>query len=125
LREVRRGGNFCQRKKQRIKEEKVEKVEKVKEIEEIVEARIDSSLYPLISSDPQCLFCLGDEGLLRKDRERIFARIDSLRRHVQKVHLASRDAGKPISCPHPARTVILDDVMIFKNHAATVHNNFY
>jgi hypothetical protein len=131
--EVRRRGNFRQRKKkqsmvgmttQEKEIEEVEKVEKVEKVEE-VEACIDPGLYPLICPDPQCLFCLGDEGLLRRDRERIFARIDSLRRHVQKVHLASRDADKPISCPHPACAVILDNVMVFKNHAATVHNIFY
>jgi hypothetical protein len=117
LREVRRRGN-----PRPIREAKAEKIEKV---EEIVEARIDPSLYPLICPNAQCLFCLGDEGLLRKDREHTFARIDALRRHVQKVHLASRDADKLISCPHPACAVILDNVMVFKNHVATVHNIFY
>jgi hypothetical protein len=52
--------------------------EKAEKVEEIVEACIDPSLYPLICPNPQYLFYVGDEGLLRKDRD------SSLQRHVQK-----------------------------------------
>ena len=97
------------------------------------------SVSPRPSSD-QCPFCFFDDSLLLVDRQRPYARIDSLRRHVLRVHLnqASRhDYGlrglhhpqsdpptehKPIVCPVPAcGGLVLHGDMHYKNHSAKVH----
>jgi hypothetical protein len=94
---------------------------------------------PRPSAD-QCPFCFFEEGLSEKDRMRPFSRIDSLRRHVLRVHLnqASRhDYGLrglaqphsesppedgPIICPDPGCDgLVLRGQMHYQNHSARVH----
>lgn len=84
-----------------------------------VEMFIDPTLFPLKISSKQCLFCLGDIELSYEDRVRHFSRADSLRRHVDEVHLCHFKAND--RCPHPACDAVFEGVMQFKNHAATVH----
>jgi hypothetical protein len=104
---------------------------------------VKPSPLPLVSPRPsadQCPFCFFEEGLSEKDRMRPFSRIDSLRRHVLRVHLnqASRhDYGlrglaQPrsesppedglIICPDPGCDgLVLRDQMHYQNHSARVH----
>jgi hypothetical protein len=87
-------------------------------------------------SRDQCPFCFFEDSLPPVDRDRHYARIDSLRRHVLRIHLnqASRhDYGlrglhqplteqKPIVCPVPAcRGLILQGENHYKSHSAKVH----
>jgi len=93
---------------------------------------------PRPSSD-QCPFCFFDDALPLASRMRPYLRIDSLRRHVLRVHLnqASRhDYGLrglppsyskveegPIICPVPrCGGLVLDSHMQYMNHSARVHN---
>jgi hypothetical protein len=97
------------------------------------------SVSPRPSAD-QCPFCFFDDSLLLVDRQRRYARIDSLRRHVLRVHLnqASRHdyslrglhhppsdpptEHKPIVCPVPVcGGLVLHGEMHYKNHSAKVH----
>jgi hypothetical protein len=102
-----------------------------------------SSLSPPVSLRPsadQCPFCFFEEGLSEKDRMRPFSRIDSLRRHVLRVHLnqASRhDYGLrglaqshsespsedgPIICPVPVCDgLVLRGQRHYQNHSVRVH----
>jgi hypothetical protein len=94
---------------------------------------------PRPSSD-QCPFCFFDDGLSSADRMRPYSRIDSLRRHVLRIHLnqASRHdyslrglaqprtdrptEDGPIVCPVPAcGGLVLQGHKHYKNHAAKVH----
>ena len=98
-----------------------------------------SPVSPRPSAD-QCPFCFFEEGLSLEDRMRPYARIDSLRRHVLRVHLnqASRhDYGlrglpqphsetptddAPIICPVPTCDgLVLQSQMHYMNHSAKVH----
>jgi hypothetical protein len=98
---------------------------------------------PSVSPQPssnQCPFCFFDDSLLLVDRQRPYSRIDSVRRHVLRVHLnlASRhDYGLrglpqppsdtvtedgPIICPEPAcNRLVLQGQMHYMNHSAKVH----
>ena len=97
------------------------------------------SASPRPSSD-QCPFCFFEDGFPPADRMRRYARIDSLRRHVLRIHLnqASRhDYGLrglpqppsdtaiedgPIICPEPAcNGLVLQDQMHYMSHSARVH----
>jgi hypothetical protein len=88
----------------------------------------------------QCPFCFFEDRLPPVDRDWHYARIDSLRRHVLRVHLnqASRhDYGlrglhqpdsdplteqKPIVCPVPAcRGLVLRGENHYKSHSVKVH----
>jgi hypothetical protein len=102
-----------------------------------------SPLPSPVSSRPsldQCQCCFFDDTLNPEDRLRPYARIDSLRRHVLRVHLnqASRHdyslrglaapladtpvEKTPIICPIPACDgLVLQGQMAHKNHAARVH----
>ena len=94
---------------------------------------------PKPSSD-QCPFCFFEDGLSATDRMRRYSRIDSLRRHVLRVHLnqASRhnyglralsqpcsDAPMvdgPVTCPDPkCGGLVLESQMHYKNHSSRVH----
>jgi hypothetical protein len=94
---------------------------------------------PRPSSD-QCPFCVFKDGLPPVDRDRRYARIDSLRRHVLRIHLnqASRhDYGlrglhqpdpdlsteqKPIVCPVPTcGGLVLQGENHYKSHSAKVY----
>lgn len=93
------------------------------DIEKPSEDKSDMLIDPVLSSlkvsSTHCLFCLGDNHLCYKDQTRKFSRPDSLRRHVDKVHLCHFQVND--RCPHPACNVSFGGVMQFKNHAAIVH----
>jgi hypothetical protein len=102
-----------------------------------------SSPSPPASPKPspdQCPFCFFEDGLSVTDRMRRYSRIDSLRRHVLRVHLnqASRhnyglralspphsDAPMvdgPVTCPDPKCCgLVLESQMHYKNHSSRVH----
>ena len=96
------------------------------------------AVSPRPSSD-QCSFCFLEDGIPLVDRYRQYTRIDSLRRHVLRVHLnqASRyDCGLrglhqpdsdlsteqiPIACPVPACSgLVLQGESHYKSHSAKV-----
>lgn len=79
-------------------------------------------LVPLVLPSTICLFCLDDDELTSQARTASFSRIDSLRRHMDDVHLSHYDPEVPLLCPHPSCDISLQGVNHFKNHAATVHN---
>lgn len=81
-------------------------------------------LIPLVLPSFICLFCLGDTRLSFVARTTSFSRIDSLRRHMNELHLSHYDHGVRMVCPHPSCDTSLENVNHFKNHAATVHNVF-
>lgn len=94
------------------------------DISDIREAFENMELIPLQLPSTMCLFCLGDSELSFVTRTASFSRIDSLRRHIDDLHLSRYDQDVPIVCPHPSCDTSLQDVNHFKNHAATVHNVF-
>ena len=84
----------------------------------------------------QCPFCFFEQGLSEKDRLRPYARIDSLRRHVLRIHLnqASRHnyglrglpgahiEDGPVTCPVPrCKGLVLENQMHYMNHSSRVH----
>jgi hypothetical protein len=80
--------------------------------------------FPMICSSTQCLFCLGDTRLPHESRIFCFSRPRKAREHVERQHLRFFNANDLISCPHPECKEVLQGVMHFKNHAASVHNCF-
>jgi Protein of unknown function (DUF3435) len=95
------------------------------------------SASPRPSSD-QCPSCFFEDSLPPADRMRRYVRIDSLRRHMLRIHLnqASRhDYGLrglpqpptvtedgPIICPEPAcNGLVLQGQMHYMSHSAKVH----
>lgn len=84
-----------------------------------VELILDPILFPLEVSSTQCLFYLGDSYLSYGDRIRQFSRADSLRRHVNDVHLRYFESKD--RCPHAACDTRLQTVVQFLNHAAVIH----
>jgi len=110
------------------------------EDEDIKTRKTSPPTSPIRPSADQCPFCFFEEGLSPEDRMRPYARIDSLRRHVLRVHLnqASRhDYGlrglpqphsetptedRPIICPVPiCDGLVLQSQMHYMNHSAKVH----
>ncbi len=81
-------------------------------------------LVPLVLPSTICLFCVGNAELAPEARTASFSRIDSLRRHMDDVHLSHYDPDVPLVCPYPSCDASLQGVNHFKNHAATVHNVF-
>ncbi|KAL9130585.1 MAG: hypothetical protein Q9175_006986 [Cornicularia normoerica] len=79
------------------------------EIRDLQNAFETIELVPLVLPSTICLFCLGDDELTSQARIAYFSRIDSLRGHMDDVHLSHYDP---------------EGVNHFKNHAATVHNVF-
>lgn len=91
---------------------------------DIKEAFENMELIPLRLPSTICLFCLGDSELSSAARTASFSRIDSLRRHIDDLHLSHYDHDALIVYPHPTYNTSLQGVNYFKNHAATVHNVF-
>lgn len=53
-------------------------------------------LVPLVLPSTICLFCLGDDELISQARIVSFSRIDSLRRHMDDIHLSHYDPEVPL-----------------------------
>ena len=78
---------------------------------------------PRICLPTQCLFCLGDESLPYHHRTYEYAKPHQMMNEAVK-HLKRFASGDEVPCPHPickAAELVLPSVMVFKNHAATVH----
>ena len=82
------------------------------------------SEFPLACEKTQCIICIGNERLPYEQRTRTFKRVSHMWDHVENVHLRKVPAEQQIICHHPickAQGLVLDNVMRFKNHVATVH----
>jgi hypothetical protein len=78
--------------------------------------------FPLRLGKTQCIFCIGNEQYSYDQRTRSFKRVSHMWDHVENVHLKYLD--QLIPCDHPvckAQGVVLNSVMLFKNHVARVH----
>lgn len=100
----------------------LEEVQTEHEIRDLQKAFETMELVPLELPSTICLFCLGNDELTIQARTASFSRIDSLRRHMDDVHLSQYDPNVPLLCPHPSCDISLEGVNRFKNHAALVHN---
>ncbi|KAH9204046.1 hypothetical protein DL95DRAFT_529410 [Leptodontidium sp. 2 PMI_412] len=83
-----------------------------------------ASKFPLVCEKTQCIFCVGNESLSYRQRTRKFRRASHMWDHVENIHLRDVPAEQRIICHHPvckAEGLILDGVILFKNHVATVH----
>ncbi|KAH9203768.1 hypothetical protein DL95DRAFT_418785 [Leptodontidium sp. 2 PMI_412] len=83
-----------------------------------------ASKFPLVCEKTQCVFCVGNESLSYWQRTRKFRRVSHMWDHVENIHLRDVQAEQRIICHHPvckAEGLILDGVILFKNHVATVH----
>ncbi len=79
-----------------------------------------SHLFPVRCKPYQCLYCLGDTNLPLEERLHNLGSKYSLQRHFDRRHPFR--PREPYPFPHPeCAAVTLDNVMHFKNHAATVH----
>jgi Protein of unknown function (DUF3435) len=83
-----------------------------------------ASQFPMICTSTQCLFCLGNNQLSYESRTFCFSRPRKAREHVERQHLRFLTPNEPMPCPHPQCDEVLQGIMHFKNHAATVHNCF-
>ena len=87
------------------------------------ESELNSSkphLFPVRCKSYQCLYYLGDTDLPLKKRLHNLDSKYSLQRHFDRRHPFR--PCEPCPFPHPeCAAVMLDSVMRFKNHAATVH----
>ena len=80
--------------------------------------------FPVVCTNTQCIICIGNERLPYEQRTRTFNRVSHMWDHVENVHLSKVPAEQRIICHHPvckAQGLVLDHVMHFKNHVATVH----
>ena len=79
--------------------------------------------FPLACKPTQCL---GNERKSYEGRTFEYAWPNKMMDEVER-HLNGFAPGDPIPCPHPtckAAGLVLPEVMIFKNHIATVHKIF-
>jgi hypothetical protein len=78
--------------------------------------------FPLSLGKTQCIFCIGNEQYSYDQRTRAFKRVAHMWDHVENIHLKYLD--QQIPCGHSvckAQGVVLNSVMLFKNHVAIVH----
>jgi len=80
--------------------------------------------FPIIYKKTQCIICIGNERLPYEQRTRTFNRVSHIWDHVKGVHLRHVLVEQRIICHHPvykAKGLVLNNVIHFKNHVATVH----
>lgn len=80
--------------------------------------------FPLVCAKTQCPICIGNERLTFKERTFSYSRASDMARHVERAHLRDLPVNQRIDCRHPmckASGLVLDSIMHFKNHVATVH----
>jgi len=85
---------------------------------------LPASKFPLVCEKTQCIFCIGNERLSYEQRTRKFRRVSHMWDHVENIHLRGVPAEQRIPCDHPvckAQGLVLDNVKLFKNHVAIVH----
>jgi hypothetical protein len=77
------------------------------------------------SDELYCRFCRWqDEQASQLKRNKVFARIDSLARHVRSQHLEYVGPHERIPCPYLNCTASLDDATHFLSHTAIQHGQF-
>lgn len=70
-----------------------------------------------------CLVCCGDSHLSQDDRFKVYNRKNILQKHFERHHSSSIQARESSWCGHPACSeIVIQGVMLFKNHAARVHS---
>jgi hypothetical protein len=75
-----------------------------------------------VTPDLCCPFCKwGDEEVGPRKRNHLYARPDSLGRHIRDQHLADRDANEGFDCPYEGCSAFLGGGMHFLNHTARQH----
>ena len=82
------------------------------------------SKFPLVCEKTQCIFCIGNERLSYEQRTRTFRRVSHMMDHVENLHFRKVSLNARIICDHPvckAQGLVLNNVMHFKHHVATVH----
>ena len=80
--------------------------------------------FPVVCKKTYCIFCIGNKRLLYGDRTRAFIRVSHMIDHVEYLHLRYLPPGEWVICHHPvckAEGVVLNNVIHFKNHMATIH----
>ncbi|KAF2181317.1 hypothetical protein K469DRAFT_729448 [Zopfia rhizophila CBS 207.26] len=88
------------------------------------EIRQPRSSQPCEDKRTQCIYCVGDETLLYKDRMHTFSRVSHMMDHVENVHLKHEPVGGKFVCHHPDCKPLgnfLRDLDEFKNHVQKVH----
>ncbi|KAH6725062.1 hypothetical protein BKA61DRAFT_463248, partial [Leptodontidium sp. MPI-SDFR-AT-0119] len=83
-----------------------------------------ASKFSLVFEKTQCIFCISNEALSYGQRTRKFRRPSHMWDHVENIHLRDVPAEQRIICHYPickAEELILNGVVLFKNHVATVH----
>lgn len=81
-------------------------------------------VIPLVGSNAQCPFCIGDESLSYQQRAASFCRPAKMMDHVERNHLKGRDPEARIECHHPtcrSQGLVLKHLQHFKNHVESVH----
>jgi hypothetical protein len=75
----------------------------------------------LQSSTLYCPFCRCDEEAGPKKQNKLFSRIDTLRKHVRVQHLEYMQ-DKEFNCPYQDCIIPLKGAMHFVNHTASQHS---
>ena len=75
----------------------------------------------LLRSTFYCPFCRCDEEAGPLKRNKLFARIDGLRRHVRVQHLEYKRPNEGFICPYQGCITPLKGTMHFLNHTALEH----
>ena len=70
-----------------------------------------------------CLVCCEDSHLSQNDRMKVYNRKNILQKHFERHHSSFIQARESSWCDHSACSeIVIQDVMLFKNHAARVHS---
>jgi hypothetical protein len=82
----------------------------------------DESFDEPVTPDLYCPFCKwGDEEVGPRKRDHVYARPDSLGRHIRDQHLVARDPNEGFDCPYEGCSAFLGGGMHFLNHTARQH----
>jgi hypothetical protein len=75
----------------------------------------------LLKSTFYCPFCRCDEEAGPKKRNKLFSRIDGLRKHVRVQHLEYKRPNEGFDCPYQGCMTPLKCTMHFLSHTALKH----
>jgi hypothetical protein len=75
----------------------------------------------ILRSTLYCPFCKCDEEVGFQKRNKVFARIDGLRKHVRVQHLEWMQPNERFICPYCGCTVFLGSTILFLNHTTLEH----
>jgi hypothetical protein len=76
----------------------------------------DGPLDEPVTPDLFCTLCSGNEEA--GPQNHVYARPDSLGRHIRDQHLAERDPNEGFDCPYKGCSTFLGGGMYFLNHTA-------